>query len=42
MNEQEGAFRFTYFTEKYAETFAFYEHTLGFALEHAWDRDADD
>ncbi len=42
MTDTEGAFRFTYFTEKYAETFAFYEQRLGLALEHAWDRNADD
>lgn len=38
MNEKEGAFRFTYFTEKYAETCEFYATSLGFKLEHSWDR----
>jgi catechol 2,3-dioxygenase-like lactoylglutathione lyase family enzyme len=33
-----GAFRFTYFTEKYQQTCAFYRDDLGFNLEHSWDR----
>ena len=35
---REGAFRFTYFTEKYEETWSFYKDLLGFRLEHSWDR----
>ncbi len=42
MNKKEGAFRFTYFTEKYKETFSFYEQKLGFTLEHSWDRNEND
>lgn len=38
MTSPEGAFRFTYFTEKYKETCDFYEHQLAFELEHSWDR----
>lgn len=38
MTSPEGAFRFTYFTEKYKETCDFYEHQLVFELEHSWDR----
>ena len=34
----EGAFRFTYFTDKYDETLDFYENTIAFSLEHSWDR----
>ena len=37
---KEGAFRYTYFTSLYQETFQFYEDTLGFELAHAWDRSA--
>ena len=39
---KEGAFRYTYFTPHYQETYQFYEETLGFQLEHAWDRSAND
>ncbi len=39
---KEGAFRYTYFTSLYQETFQFYEDTLGFELAHAWDRSAND
>lgn len=35
---KEGAFRFTYFTHQYQETFEFYEKILGFELDHSWDR----
>ncbi|MDJ0794112.1 MAG: VOC family protein [Woeseiaceae bacterium] len=40
--EKKGAFRFAYFTEKFAETRKFYEKTLQFELAHAWDRDEHD
>ena len=40
--KNEGAFRFTYFTEKYDETCAFYRDKLGFKLEHSWDRNEHD
>lgn len=39
---KEGAFRFTYFTRKYQDTLRFYEETLGFKLEHSWDRSEND
>lgn len=39
---KEGEFRFTYFTDKYIETLEFYEHKLGFILEHSWDRNDHD
>lgn len=42
MKFKKGAFRFTYFTNKYSETCAFYEQDLGFSLEHSWDRNEDD
>ncbi|MFV1884631.1 MAG: VOC family protein [Balneola sp.] len=42
MNKLNGAFRFTYFTKKYAETRTFFESNLGFSLEHSWDRNEDD
>ena len=38
----EGAFRFAYFTDKYEETCDYYRHTLGFSLEHSWDRSEND
>ncbi len=38
----EGAFRFSYFTDQYAETYSFYAEQLGFPLAHSWDRNADD
>ena len=38
----EGAFRFTYFTNKYDETCHFYAEELGFNLEHSWDRNEHD
>lgn len=41
MNDK-GAFRFTYFTDKYGETCDFYQNKLGFDLEHAWDRNDHD
>lgn len=37
-----GAFRFTYFTNKYKETFRFYQETLGFEVKHLWDRSEND
>jgi catechol 2,3-dioxygenase-like lactoylglutathione lyase family enzyme len=39
---REGAFRFTYFTDKYDQTWNFYEDKLGFHLEHSWDRSDQD
>ena len=42
MNNNEGAFRFAYFTEKYDETCDFYKSKLGFKLEHFWDRNEHD
>ena len=39
---REGAFRYTYFTDRYEETCAFYREKMGFDLMHAWDRDEDD
>ncbi|MEM8895459.1 MAG: VOC family protein [Bacteroidota bacterium] len=38
MVNKEGKFRFTYFTDQYQETYEFYQKTLGFVLEHDWDR----
>ena len=40
--KNEGAFRFTYFTDTYDETWKFYENKLGFRLEHSWDRNEHD
>jgi len=37
-----GAFRFTYFTNKYSETCDFYEKELEFKLEYFWDRNEND
>lgn len=37
-----GAFRFSYFTDIYDETYKFYDETLGFELMHSWDRSAHD
>ncbi|NNK83358.1 MAG: hypothetical protein HKO92_09555 [Flavobacteriaceae bacterium] len=42
MEENEGKFRFTYFTDKYDKTFYFYKNKLNFGLEHSWDRSDDD
>ena len=42
MEENEGKFRFTYFTDKYDETCNFYKRKLGFNLEHSWDRNEHD
>ena len=42
MKENNGAFRFTYFTDKYDETFDFFSNKLNFNLEHSWDRNEDD
>lgn len=38
MKENEGKFRFAYFTDKYDETCNFYKSKLGLNLEHSWDR----
>jgi len=38
----EGTFRFTYFTDKYHETYDFYKDKLEFRLEHSWDRNEND
>ncbi len=37
-----GAFRLTYFTEKYNETIVFYKDTLELEVLHVWDRHAND
>ena len=42
MNYKKGAFRFTYFTDKYSDTCRFYSEILGFKLEHDWNRNEDD
>ncbi|MEM7109038.1 MAG: VOC family protein [Bacteroidota bacterium] len=42
MKNQNGQFRFTYFTDMYEETLRFYADKLGFILEHSWDRNAHD
>lgn len=42
MKHNAGTFRFTYFTDKYDETFDFYMNKLVFSLEHSWDRTNDD
>ena len=42
MAKKEGAFRFTYFTDRYKETCDFYSSSMGFELEHSWDRNEDD
>lgn len=42
MSNQNGKFRFTYFTDKYEETLEFYKEKLEFDLEHSWDRNAYD
>lgn len=39
---KKGAFRFTYFTPKYAETCQFYADKLGLIVAHSWDRSVDD
>lgn len=39
---QAGTFRFTYFTDLYEETFAFYRDLLQWELSHDWDRGAYD
>ena len=41
-NGKEGVFRFTYFTDKYDETYTFYRDKLGLTLAHAWDRHEQD
>jgi len=42
MKKDNGAFRFTYFTDKYQETCDFYSDQLDFKLEHGWDRNEHD
>jgi catechol 2,3-dioxygenase-like lactoylglutathione lyase family enzyme len=42
MTINKGKFRFTYFTNKYDETYNFYKHTLEFNLGHSWDRNEED
>jgi uncharacterized glyoxalase superfamily protein PhnB len=42
MNTNNGAFRFAYFTKKYAETCEFYENQLEFIRDYFWDRNEDD
>jgi uncharacterized glyoxalase superfamily protein PhnB len=42
VQNNKGAFRFTYFAAKYEETLQFYEQALKFKLEHSWDREAND
>lgn len=42
MIDNKGAFRFTYFTEKYNESCSFYRNKLGLNLEHSWDRNEHD
>ena len=42
MQEDKGAFRFTYFTDKYDETCDFYKNKLEFKLAHSWNRNKDD
>ena len=42
MSVKEGKFRFTYFTDRYHETFDFYQNILNFQLEHSWDRSEHD
>ncbi|MBT8394215.1 MAG: VOC family protein [Bacteroidia bacterium] len=42
MKDDLGTFRFTYFTDKYDETYNFYKNKLAFSLEHSWDRNEND
>jgi catechol 2,3-dioxygenase-like lactoylglutathione lyase family enzyme len=42
MTERKGKFRFTYFTDKYEETYKFYKDSLEFNLGHSWDRSEHD
>ncbi|GAA4899826.1 hypothetical protein GCM10023311_26510 [Flaviramulus aquimarinus] len=42
MVNTKGKFRFTYFTDKYKETYNFYKNTLEFDLGHSWDRNDHD
>ncbi len=42
MNEKKGAFRFTYFTNKYEETCDFYLKQLELNCEISWDRSEND
>lgn len=42
MLNKKGAFRFTYFTDKYQETFTFYEKKLELEITHYWDRNEHD
>lgn len=38
MTQKEGKFRFAYFTDKYKETYDFYQNRLELVLAHNWDR----
>ena len=42
MKDELGTFRFTYFADRYDETYAFYKIKLAFSLEHSWDINEDD
>lgn len=42
MSENEGKFRFAYFTDKYDETCDFCKNKLGLDLEHSWNRNEHD
>ncbi|MEP1488544.1 MAG: VOC family protein [Algibacter sp.] len=42
MTKNKGKFRFTYFTNKYEETYKFYKNKLEFNLGHSWDRNEND
>ncbi len=42
MKDDLGAFRFTYFSDKYDETINFYKDKLDFNLAHSWDRNEHD
>lgn len=42
MTENKGKFRFTYFTNKYEETYNFYKNNLEFRSGHSWDRNEND
>ena len=42
MEEKKGAFRFTYFTNKYQDTFDFFADQLEFNCIFSWDRDEND
>ena len=42
MTEKKGKFRFTYFTDKYKETFDFYKNKLKCHLGYSWNRNKND